>query len=657
MLQHAPWASGRLRLLLPAAASLAALYTSAAGAALNMLGDLPGGTNYSMAWAISADGSVVVGESNGVTSLEAVRWDDAGMASLGVSGSARDISADGSVIAGIFVNGGHAEAFVWTAAGGVVGLGVAGYTHSYAHAISADGDSVVGQLWGTGVSQAFLWTPGGGMQALPYFVGGRQQSAALGVSDTGLVVGFASHLVDTEAYYWTEASGALTGLGYLPGGTYSSAYDVTPDGRVIVGESGAADGSWHPVVWRDNGGGYVISDLGLLGGWDGATAVSLTPDGNVVVGYAMPSVGDNVAFRWSSDHGMQTMRDWLAATGVDVGSWQLVDAMDVSSDGNTVVGSGVNAAGDTEAYVATAGTLLGITDFSTSIASLRDAALLPARIGNGAIVGDLPRLAGIPGYSASALYRHVDGSSGDLGGAALTWRDDRLALTANGGAVEATTSALHDGGEASYSGWWVGIGAALAIPAVDGLELDLALRSDHYSSRIDRRYLNGSSAETARGEPGVTSHTVLARLAWSRALDESVTLTPHVQWLYNRTEMEAYTETGGTAAGRVAAQDNEGAQSSLGATIGWQLRSDVQLSASYSINHLHDKKAAPVVVSTSLGTFAVPGIEHDTDWHSVGLGVIWAPQPALRVAGSLSAASGSDYPANWVAGVSLSHGF
>ncbi len=638
------------------------LHAPLASAGLTGLGDMPGGTDYSAAWAISADGSLIVGESDSSSGLVPVVWNGNGngdMVSLGVSGFARDISADGSVIAGIYSIGGHNEAFIWTASGGVVGLGVAGYTHSYTHAISADGDTVVGQLWGGGVSQSFLWTQGGGMQTLPYFVGGRTQSAALGVSDSGLVVGFASHLVSTEAYYWTEASGSLTGLGYLPGGNYSAAYAVTPDGHVISGESEAADGKWHPVLWRDSGSGYVISDLGLLGGWDGATAVSLTPDGSVVVGFALPSSsGDNIAFRWSSDHGMETVRDWLIGTGVDVGSWQLNEASDVSADGNTVVGFGVNAAGNTEAYVAQAGTLLGMNDFSASVGSLRDAALLPARISSGAIVADLPRLSGIDGYSASVLYRHVDGSSGDLGGAALTWRNERMSLSASGGAVAATTSALHDGGEASYNGWWLGVSAALAVPAVEGLELDLALRSDSYDSRIDRRYLNGAGVETAHGEPNVASNTVLVRLAWNRALDDVLTLTPHLQWLYNRTEVDAYTESGGGGAGHVNAQDNEGAQSSIGMTLSWKMRTDVELAATYSFNHLHDKNAAPVVVSVPLlGTFAVPGIEHDTDWHSAGVGLTWTPQPSMRVAGTLSATSGSDYPANWIAGMTLSHGF
>ena len=79
------------------------------------LGDLPGGDFYSVAFGVSDDGTTVVGWSRGPdpgipfrTSYEAFRWTEAeGMVGLGdldttfVFSRANDVSADGSVIVGI----------------------------------------------------------------------------------------------------------------------------------------------------------------------------------------------------------------------------------------------------------------------------------------------------------------------------------------------------------------------------------------------------------------------------------------------------------------------------------------------------------------------------------------------------------------------------
>ncbi|MCP4247568.1 MAG: HAF repeat/PEP-CTERM domain-containing protein, partial [bacterium] len=97
------------------------------------LGDLPGGSVFSLAQGVSADGSVVAGISESSTSTpgwEAFRWSVCdGMGGLGYlpgsifNSSANGISADGSTIVGVSDSASGPEAFRWTAAGGMVGLG------------------------------------------------------------------------------------------------------------------------------------------------------------------------------------------------------------------------------------------------------------------------------------------------------------------------------------------------------------------------------------------------------------------------------------------------------------------------------------------------------------------------------------------------------
>ena len=113
----------------------------------------------SVANAVSGDGSVVVGwsqSSNGAITpgdrYEAFLWTPSSMTGLGyLSGDYRSVAngtdADGSVVVGYSTGSGPTQAFVWTAATGMVGLGfLPGATDHFssANAVSADGSVIVG---------------------------------------------------------------------------------------------------------------------------------------------------------------------------------------------------------------------------------------------------------------------------------------------------------------------------------------------------------------------------------------------------------------------------------------------------------------------------------------------------------------------------------
>jgi uncharacterized membrane protein len=117
-----------------------------------------GWTGY--AFAVSDDGAVAVG----VRSFpdEAVRWDAGGgvqwlgyLSAAHNSASAWAVSADGSVVVGRSGGGGLFGAFRWTRAGGMQALGtLPGLTSSWASGVSADGSVVVGRslIWPGGVA-------------------------------------------------------------------------------------------------------------------------------------------------------------------------------------------------------------------------------------------------------------------------------------------------------------------------------------------------------------------------------------------------------------------------------------------------------------------------------------------------------------------------
>ncbi len=133
------------------------------------------------------------------------------------------VSADGSVVVGERTAASGPEAYRWTLAGGIVGLGdLAGGTfESRAYGVSANGATVVGSGTATN-TQAFRWTSAGGMVSLGTLPGGSTFSRAAAISGNGqVIVGDASHAPGTEAFRWTSATG-MTGLGDLPGGNYAS---------------------------------------------------------------------------------------------------------------------------------------------------------------------------------------------------------------------------------------------------------------------------------------------------------------------------------------------------------------------------------------------------------------------------------------------------
>ena len=229
-------------------------------------GDLSGGRFESRAFGVSADGSVVVGESNSA-------------------------------------NGG--EAFRWTQGTGMVGLGYlsGGGAVSEAYGVSGDGSVVVGRSANASANananivEAFRWTQGTGMVGLGDLSGGGFDSSAIGVSvDGSVVVGFGDSANGREAFRWTQGTG-MVGLGDLSGGGFSSVpHGVSGDGSVIVGHGDEA------FIWNSSQGmqslkQVLTNDYGLnLAGWTLISAQAISADGLTVVGTGTNPSGNDEAW-------------------------------------------------------------------------------------------------------------------------------------------------------------------------------------------------------------------------------------------------------------------------------------------------------------------------------------------------------------------------
>ena len=312
------------------------------------LGYVPGKDWVSQAYAVSADGSVVVGISRSHFLTVAFRWTaEDSMQNLGyLSGEntteATGVSANGSIVVGWSqkTGSGDVEAFRWTESGGMVGLGdlAGGPFLSYGYGVSTDGSAVVGTSWSASGYEAFRWTQFGGMVGLGDLPGGEFESQAYGISSDGLVVVGSGWSAENahEAFRWTESEGMVS-LGLLPGdrSIATEAYAVSGDGSVVVGR---AHMSSHTEAFRWTESEGMVS----LGG---GSAIAVSADGSVVVGSG--------AFIWDECHGRRSIQDMLENTfGLDLTGWTLGAAMGISADGLTIVGNGTNPSGQYEAWIA-----------------------------------------------------------------------------------------------------------------------------------------------------------------------------------------------------------------------------------------------------------------------------------------------------------------
>jgi probable HAF family extracellular repeat protein len=344
--------TGCVKRRLHIAALLLALCSGAhanAAGAFTPLGDLLGNDFASSAYAISADGEVIVGSGRSISGSEAFRWtESSGLVGLGdlpgsiVSSRANAVSRHGSVVVGSAEGASGGEAFRWTENGGMVGLGA----QSSARAVSADGNVVVGIFPGAIEGEAFRWTEASGMVGLGELGGGaRSGSEAYGVSADGSVVTGASwSAAGWQAFRWTESSG-MVGIGDLPGGRFESiAYGVSADGSVIVG-SGEINGGRRAFRWTVGTGMVALTEFHY------SYALAASGDGSVIVGRHQGPFVDQDAFIWDEAHGMRSLTTVLANAGVLPNGWLLQEASGVSADGKRIVGWGRNPDGNTEAWL------------------------------------------------------------------------------------------------------------------------------------------------------------------------------------------------------------------------------------------------------------------------------------------------------------------
>ena len=263
--------------------------------------------------------------------------------------AAYGLSADGSTVAGLY----HSGAFRWTTGTGMLSLSSppAAVSPSWAFGASDNGSVIVGYGSSASGTEAFRWTSSGGAARLGDLAGGSFYSEARAVSGDGsVVVGYSDSASGNQAFRWTNAGG-MVGLGDLAGGSfYSIAHAVSADGSVVVGQ-GSSDAGTEAFRWTSGGG---MIGLGFLpGGASFSYARGVSGDGSVVVGTAVHGFYDYyAAFIWDSVHGTRSLQSVLTTQyGLDLTGWTLNEATAISSNGQYITGFGTDPNGNTQAWL------------------------------------------------------------------------------------------------------------------------------------------------------------------------------------------------------------------------------------------------------------------------------------------------------------------
>jgi len=279
-----------------------------AEAGIQPLGDLPGGQVGGYAFDSSYDGSVIVGHSSTQNSYgnpvqRAYVWtQNAGMKELPLpddpyfnngSTTAWAVSADGTTIVGlaggtIFDYGAHKKSIIWNLQDNTATLmdwpsgSSSGFEISEVD-ISADGSTILVN----GSQKSYLWTQEHGYTET---VAGATALSPDGSTIMGTVPFFDEFRDD--AFVWTEQSGQQF-IGTVDGWISNHGIDISDDGSTVVGyllNNPMQYEDFAAYIWNEQDGVRLIQDILAnnynldLTGWTLTNATGISDDGMTIVG-------------------------------------------------------------------------------------------------------------------------------------------------------------------------------------------------------------------------------------------------------------------------------------------------------------------------------------------------------------------------------------
>ena len=645
-------------------------YAAPAAPAETGFTDLGNLGTYSVGYAISADGSTVVGATD-VSATSGYYWNTIdGMVGLdaltGAPGdcaaAANAVNEDGTVIVGYANDGSTDQAVRWDS-GTISVLNNSYASGAEATGVSATGDVIVGNRDNAGTNEAFIWTSGtGSMAALTGVTG---ESWAYAVSADGVYVGGSTDVSGTQvAMRWSSGGGAEA-LGGLNGaGSSGAVYALSADGSVATGYSHNGT-TYEAFRWVEGG---SMTGLGQLTPSSMSFGQAISADGNVITGQSIDS-GTYTAFRWTQADGMVSLTSILDAAGVDYTGWTLKDARGISADGKLIVGTGTFG-GAERAYLMTTSGLITPEELAASVAPVT----LTSQQAQGQFSSYISQLmftarniistyfANRFGAANRPLYAAND--TGTMNDASPTMMQGaKLAMYATGSVsfgeadgfsnsgLNGTTGVLFDMGDDLALGVGVlgnrtkqdthqggetrtrTLGGSLlaAYEPASGLRLYGTAALAAIDIDADRHYLNGVAVDGSKGETDGFGYALALRGGYEMPLDPMFSVMPYAELEWARTEIDGYTETGGGIPATVADQDNDRLVSRLGAELTAKVTDDVTTRFRAAWGHRLSSDNGSVFVSAMGIGQSVETVSGQKDWAELGASAAYDVSKALTL--------------------------
>ncbi|MCU0344147.1 MAG: T9SS type A sorting domain-containing protein [Ignavibacterium sp.] len=349
---------------------------------LTWLGTLGG--DESIAYAVSNDGSVIVGKGKDSNDENrAFRWISAGgiqylSGAQNIRSWANAISVDGSVIVGTTQDQfGIRKAFKWTEQSSLeylAPLSGTNFNESEAFDINSDGTNIVGQLRNTlDEVRGFIWNENSGMTELSALFYRGDYCIVNAISgNSNRLVGWSSDTVNNYAQIpveW-ESNYIINTMPIPPGSGNGVAEEISENGEYAVGRI-LINGYMHGYRWHRQQPGFWESaiDLGLLPGNTNPSAIcyalDVSNDGEVVGLTTGSSPDGSVAFLWERiNPTLDIMHDLnVLYSNLINQSGYLLQANAITPDGRFIVGKGYRPSlSRYEAYLLDRGTTTSVRE-------------------------------------------------------------------------------------------------------------------------------------------------------------------------------------------------------------------------------------------------------------------------------------------------------